>query len=376
MPTKNLHGCFKAAYPKQRAQSMKQPALKKWIQPPRLKAGDKVAILSPSAALPYLFPAVYEQGLDRIQEVFGLFPIEFPTARQSPEYLSQNPKKRAEDINAAFADPSIKAVIASIGGNDQIRILPYLDKKIISENPKIFMGYSDCTNLHIYLWSLGIISYYGGAVMTQFAMGPKMHDYTIDSIKKALFDPAIGEISPSRFWSDADLDWAESSNLGKKRTMYKGEGWHWHNCKPTVVQGRLFGGCLEILDLHLSVKRYLPTLKQLEKCVLYVETSEEMPTEGFVYRFFAALGELGILGVLGAILIGYPKAQYINKKPGEGRKAYIQNQQQAIKAALKDYACDIPTIFNLNFGHTDPQVIIPNGAIATIDTVHRTIAFE
>ena len=153
-------------------------------QPSRLKFGDKVAIVSPSAGLPHIFPWVYEQGLNRIKEVFGLEPVEFPSARQSPEYLSKNPKVRAEDINTAFADPSIKGIIATIGGNDQIRILPYLNKDIISANPKIFMGYSDCTNLHLFLWNLGIISYYGGAVMTQFAMGGGMQEYTINSIKK------------------------------------------------------------------------------------------------------------------------------------------------------------------------------------------------
>ena len=57
------------------------------------------------------------------------------------------------------------------------------------------MGYSDSTNLHLYLWNLGIISYYGGAVMTQFAMGGGMHDYTIDSLRKALFDPALGRFT-------------------------------------------------------------------------------------------------------------------------------------------------------------------------------------
>ena len=157
-------------------------------QPSALKPNDKVAIVSPSSGMPFLFPWVYEQGLDRLKKVFHLEPVEFPTARQSPEYLSRNPKARAEDINRAFADPSIKGIIATIGGNDQIRILPYLDKKIIGENPKIFMGYSDCTNLHLFLWNVGIISYYGGAIMTQFAMGGGMQEYTVNSIRKAVFD--------------------------------------------------------------------------------------------------------------------------------------------------------------------------------------------
>src|SRR5688572_14463660 len=129
--------------------------------PPRLNPGDKIAIVSPSAGLPHLFPWVYELGLKRLREIFKLEPVEFPTVRKSPEYLAKNPQARAEDINAAFSDPSIQAVIATVGGNDQIRMLPYLDTKVIASHPKAFMGYSDNTSLHLVLWNLGIVSYYG-----------------------------------------------------------------------------------------------------------------------------------------------------------------------------------------------------------------------
>lgn len=114
----------------------------KFQQPSPLKPGDKVAIISPSSGMPFLFPWVYEQGIDRLKSIFRLEPVEFPTALQSPKYLSDNPKARAGDINKAFADQSIKAIIATVGGNDQIRILPYLDKEVLLANPKIFMGYS------------------------------------------------------------------------------------------------------------------------------------------------------------------------------------------------------------------------------------------
>ncbi len=348
----------------------------KFKQPPCLKQGDRVAIVSPSAGLPHLFPWVYEQGLNRIREVFNLVPVEYPTARQSPEYLTKNPKARAEDINAAFADPSIHAIIATIGGNDQIRILPYLNKEVISANPKIFMGYSDCTNLHLFLWNLGIISYYGGAVMTQFAMGGGMQEYTINSIKKALFIPPIGEVHAAPEWSDADLDWADLQNLSKKRPMYKSDGWHWHNKQTLVIQGKLWGGCLEVLDLHLSVKRYLPRFDQLDNAVLFIETSEEMPTEGFVYRFMAALAELGMLKKFKAILVARPKAQFCGKQPTEGREAFIFNQQTAVKNALRDYELDIPVVFNMNFGHTDPQIIIPNGGTVSIDGARKRIMID
>lgn len=345
-------------------------------QPLPLKAGDKVAIISPSSGMPFLFPWVYEQGLNQIRDVFKLEPVEFPSARKSSEYLSQHPQFRAEDINAAFADPSIKGIIATIGGNDQIRILPFLNKEIISSSPKIFMGYSDCTNLHLFLWNLGIISYYGGAVMTQFAMGGGMHEYTVHWIKKALFDSRIGAIYPALEYSDVDLDWSDKQNLKKKRPTYPSQGWIWYNNDNEIIEGRLWGGCLEVLDLHLSVKKYLPDFKQLEGTVLFVETSEEMPTDGFVYRFFAALGELNLLKKFKAILMAYPKAQFCNRLPPEGREAFIANQQNAVKNALKDYGAHIPVIFNMNFGHTDPQMIIPSGGLVKINCANKTISFS
>lgn len=345
-------------------------------RPSALKSGDKVAILSPSSGVPFLFPWVYEQGINRIKEVFNLKPLEFPTALQSPDYLSQNPKARAEDINTAFADPSIKAIIATIGGNDQIRILPYLDKKTIKSNPKIFMGYSDCTNLHLYLWNLGIVSFYGGAVMIQFAMGGGMQEYTVNSIKKALFDPPIGQVYAAPEYSDADLDWADKHNLSKKRPLYESSGWCWHNNQNQIIQGRLWGGCLEVLDMHLSVRRYLPDFDLLDDTVLFIETSEEMPSEGLVYRFIAALAELGILKKFKAILVAYPKAQFCDRRPPEGKEAYILNQQNAVKNALRDYNSNIPVIFNMNFGHTDPQLIIPNGGSVIINCADKTIKFD
>ena len=249
------------------------------LLPERLQRGDKVAIVTPSFGCPALFPGVYELGLERIRNVFNLEPIEFPNTRRSPEYLTKHPEARADDINAAFADASIKAIIATIGGNDEIRILPFLDQQLIQKNPKIFLGYSDNTNIHLMLWNLGIISYYGGNVLSTFGMQHSMHDYTIDYIHKALFERSIGEIYPATEWTDADLDWAEPQNLLKERPMYKGNGWKWHNSAHKKVKGRLWGGCLEVLDLHLAVRSYLPPLESFRDTILYIETSEEMPTQ-------------------------------------------------------------------------------------------------
>src|SRR5690348_4460740 len=115
--------------------------------PPKPKPGDRVAIVSPSGGLPEVLPLPFELGLRRLRENFGLVPVEFPTTR----VLRSSPQDRAADLQAAFADPDIKAVICSIGGESQITVLPHLDADVFRSNPKPFFGYSDATNLLTYL---------------------------------------------------------------------------------------------------------------------------------------------------------------------------------------------------------------------------------
>ena len=80
-------------------------------------------MLSPSFAASGTAPAVHEQAMRRLTEVTGVIPVEYPTTRQ----LRASPADRAADLNAAFADPEIRAVLATIGGEDQITVVPYLD---------------------------------------------------------------------------------------------------------------------------------------------------------------------------------------------------------------------------------------------------------
>ncbi len=113
-------------------------------------------------------------------------------------------EERARDVHAAFANAEIKAIICSIGGDDQIKLLKYLDADLIQVHPKPFFGYSDNTNLHILLWNLGIVSYYGGSIMVQFGRGGVMHPYTIDYLKHALFEHGTFEITPAPEYTDEE----------------------------------------------------------------------------------------------------------------------------------------------------------------------------
>ncbi|WP_052361688.1 LD-carboxypeptidase [Geomicrobium sp. JCM 19038] len=111
------------------------------VTPQRLNKSDTVAVLSPSAGVPSVFPHIFDQGIHILEQELNLKVKEMDTARAAAEQLHQNPKQRAEDINRAFADPEIKAIFSSIGGDDSIRILPYLDTDLIMKNPKIIMGH-------------------------------------------------------------------------------------------------------------------------------------------------------------------------------------------------------------------------------------------
>jgi muramoyltetrapeptide carboxypeptidase LdcA involved in peptidoglycan recycling len=136
------------------------------VAPEKARSGDKVAVLSPSFAAPGAAPAVHEQAMRRLTEVTGLIPVEYPTTRQ----LRASPQDRAADLNAAFADPKIRAVLATIGGEDQITVVPYLNAEAVRADPKPYLGYSDNTNILSWLWTQGVAGFYGGS--TQVQLGP------------------------------------------------------------------------------------------------------------------------------------------------------------------------------------------------------------
>src|SRR5665811_747266 len=108
------------------------------VKPRHLVPGDTVAALSPSWGGPSLYPHVYDHGLAVLRD-WGLEVREFPSARAPAERLQRDPRLRADDLGAAFADPSIRAIVPSIGGDDSIRLLPLLDEAVITANPKILM---------------------------------------------------------------------------------------------------------------------------------------------------------------------------------------------------------------------------------------------
>lgn len=137
------------------------------------------------------------------------------------------------------------------------------------------------------------------------------------------------------------------------------------------------GGCLESIDEILRHHITLPSVKEFENIILFTETSEEIPESAYVFRVYRALGELGILERVKAVLVGRPKAwEFGKERSSEEKSAYRKEQQETILQVVRMYNSNIPVIQNLDFGHTDPQICLPMGRMAKINSSEQIIQID
>jgi len=332
--------------------------------------GDRVGIVSPSAGLPGLYPWVQELGLQRLRDQFGLIPVEYPTTRQ----MGSSYEERAQDLMDAFADPGITAVLTSIGGEDEIGLITYLDPEVFRANPKPFFGYSDNTNIHNFLWELDIPSFYGCSTLVELAAPGGIPPLTQRSLRSALLGTGEMEMEVSTRFTDINLDWGDPANLERTPIMEPNDGPYWDG--DADVNGILWGGCCEVLFGLMASGRHIPTDEDVDGAIFYMETSELVPEPFLVGYLLTAFGERGWLDRFSAILVGRPKAWYFDKPNDAATKAaYREAQRHEILRAVRAYNPTIPVVQNLDFGHTSPQFIVPNGGHARVLGSTRQIFF-
>ena len=346
-----------------------------FVTPPALSPGDDVAIIAPSSGGAAFAPDVRDLGCRRLREVFDLNPVVYDTATRDDEYLVERPEARAADVESAFRDPEITGVVATIGGDDQLRVLKHLDPDVLRENPTRFYGMSDNTNLACYLWDLGIASFYGAQLMSQIATPGFLHEYTERYARRAFFEDSLGEIEPADEWTDDIVEWDDPEHETTRPEFDEGEGWIWRN--PADVEGRVWGGCLEVLQWQLAADRSVPEPDALDGAVLAVETSEELPSADAVRRMLMCMGERGLLERFDAVLVARPQTRNRFEDPGdEARAQFRRDQREAILGQLERYNPDATAVFDLDFGHTNPNAPIPIGGRVELDGDARTIAFR
>lgn len=333
------------------------------IKPRRLRAGDTVAALSMSWGGPATFPRVFDAGVATLEDRFALRIREYPTTRVDASALRADPQARAADLNAAFADESVAAIIASIGGDDSARLLPYLDADLIRANPKIIMGYSDTATLLVYCHRLGMVTFNGPSVMAGFAQlgnfpQAKAH------VGAMLFEPSdTFDYSPYPDWADSYEDWALPENASRVTASRPHDGWRWLNGSG-VSSGRLFGGCVEVLEF-LKGSRYWPTEEFWDDRILFLETSEDKPTVAQMRYWLFNYGVQGVFERASALLIGRARGYT------DAEKAELD--QMIIDVVVGEFgANDLAIVTSMDFGHTDPQWILPLGVQASLDCDAKT----
>ncbi|WP_171171817.1 S66 peptidase family protein [Streptomyces sp. I05A-00742] len=339
------------------------------LYPPKPRPGDRVAVVSPSSGLPGVLPRPFELGLRRLEEEFGLVPVEYPATRK----MGSSPRERADDLHAAFADPSVTAVISSIGGDDQITVLPHLDRDLIRAHPKPFFGYSDNTNLLAWLWNCGIVGYHGVSVMVELGRPGAMHPLTAASLRAALFTSGPYELSGTREFNDVDRPWDDPETFRNAPPMRPCQGWTWRN-PDRVVEGISWGGNIEILSWLLMADREIREPEAYEGCVLFVETSEDQPRPEDVHGILRSMGERGLLRRFPAVLVGRAKGWSFDRpRTRDEGDAYRLALREAVLRALDVYAPDAVVVFDVDLGHTDPQQVIPYGGTVRVDGPARRI---
>lgn len=334
-----------------------------FIKPSRLRVDDTVAIVSPSWGGPSIFPHIYGKGLEALRDL-GLQIKEYPSARADNDFLARNPRARAKDINDAFADVEVKAIFASIGGDDSVRILPFLNPEVIKNNPKILMGYSDTSTLLTYINQMGLVTFNGPSVMAGFSQAGAFPESFVEHVEALLFSPQENyEYESYGVYCDGYLDWRNLENVGKTKELKPDNGWRFLQGSG-VATGELYGGCLEVLEI-LNGTEFWAGRDFWNGKILFFETSEDKPSVQRVRRILRNYGMQGIFDRASAILFGRARDYTDEEK--------IEFDQMILDVIKGEFGNErLPVVSNMDFGHTDPQFILPLGVKAEVDCERKT----
>lgn len=335
--------------------------MKRLTKPLKLNRGDTIATISPCngwAGDPDT-RWKYELGAARLKEL-GLQVISAPNSLKGHDFLSKNPEARAEDVMWAFENRDVKAVIANVGGNDSIKIIPYIKQAIIKENPKIFIGYSDVLNLHMLCYKCGLSSFYGGNLLEPIAEAQGWHEYSKKWFVKTLFDhSAIGSIPPSEEWTYELSSYTDQSRI---RRYAPNDGWELIQGSG-VKRGRLFGGHTGLMELDNTPISL--SVDDFQDAILFIEDIPAFFSPEAMGTFLKWLRSIDALRRLNGIIIGK-----LCENSGFDRHKAIIKEILSEDASLRG----MPVLYGLNFGHTSPVFVLPYGATVEINCDKKTFS--
>ena len=305
----------------------------------------------------------------RLEELTGLVPVEYPTTRR----LGASAQERADDLNAAFADPQIRAVLATIGGEDQITVVPHLDPEIARADPKPFVGYSDNTNVLNWLWTQGVAGFYGGSTQVQLGPGPAVDKVHASSLRAALLTGERLQVTEPGESEDIGKDWNDPAALSEYGDRAPTKPWTWAG-PAKAVTGPTWGGCAEVVQWLLTAGRFPTDPAVLDGGVLLLETSEELIPARELGWIMRSLGERGLLTAVGAVLIARPPTSSFDVQPSPLERAARRAEQRDVAIeTVQRYNPNAVIVVGVPFGHTRPQWVLPYGGTVTVDGLAQEI---
>jgi muramoyltetrapeptide carboxypeptidase len=286
------------------------------IIPERLKRGDTIGIVSPSAAISKNRLSVFNEGIEFLK---GLgFKVKYgKNAFNIDDYSAGTPEEKAEDINQMFADPEVKAIICSKGGDNANSCLPLLDYEMIQRNPKIFMGMSDITVLLLSIYQkCNLITFHGSDVM---GLSGTLDKYEVDEIVSRVIEGKIGIVNKNS---------------------------EWKSIRGGQAEGILIGGNLRCM-LKLAGTDYIP---DFSNSILFLEAYKITPAQ-CDYQF-NQLKQLGAFEKVKGVIIGYIYGLQATEEK-------MTQMEEVLLKVTKEY--DFPIIKVNDFGHCCPNTVLPIG---------------
>lgn len=335
---------------------MDQPMRLPVLRASRIRQGDTIGIVSPSWGGAGMFPSRVERGVAQLSALG--YKVRFGQhALNRQGFVSDTPENRARDFHDLFLDPSVRLILAAIGGDHSCHLLPFLDFDLLRRNPKPLVGFSDVTVLNVAIWKTsGLVTFNGPALLTDFAENPGMLEYTRAGFLKAVADDTpIGRITPAASWTEEPQDWTTNAVLERARALTPSEGWTW--LKQGVGEGVLVGGCIESLQ-HL---RGTPFWPDWNGAIFFFETSEDKPSPATIDGILMDYENMGVLENLNGMLIGRPRGYSLEEK-AQLREIILDRTRRH----------SFPIVSDMDFGHTSPQFSIPIGCRARIHAESRS----
>jgi muramoyltetrapeptide carboxypeptidase len=306
------------------------------VKPHRLRPGDTVGLIEPAGFTDDAFDL--ELVMETVRAM-GLVPKAAKHLVERYGYLAGRDADRAADVQAMFADADVRAVFAVRGGWGCARILPHLDFTKIRANPKLLIGFSDITALHLaFAARAGFVTIHGPNAASSW---PR---FSWDAFRAVAFDGATPTLVNPEGREDRLVQ-----RSGRIRTFRGGR-----------ATGRLLGGNLTVLSTLMGT----PWLPDFDGAILFLEDVSEQP-----YRIDRMLTQLSLSGVLGKVA-GVVFGQCTDCGPsGASYGGFTLSEvlQQHL-GALK-----VPAFQGGLFGHVASQFSLPVGCRAEIDADAGTI---